>query len=242
MAYYRRRRSFRRRFGRGGWGYRRRRTYRRGSATTRRHWTRALASKPTRITTFTRNTTPIPVDVYGGNITSYGFYYFSMDQLPNPTEFQNLYDAYKIVKVTSYFGFDRLQVSTMTSLEQSLPTNFNNPIFAVVKDYNDSTALTSMAQAMEYENVRMCKLGAQATSRVWDLAVTTYPKMSTNVSGVSTVANMATTGWVDSATLNAKHYGLKTVCQSTGEAADNGDLLGHLRVWHKYTIQCKNVK
>lgn len=242
MAYYRRRRSFRRRFGRGGWGYPRRRRYTRGRfpRSPRAVQKRAFASGA--IHSFVRYEEMENIKITG--LTNFlGTHTWSLDKLPGYTEWTTAYDQYRIVKVITYFGYDHNKAGGLGGA--SYPSNDINPILYCVKDYDDSSALVTEDAYLQYNPCLMCKLGTSTNGRVYDLKVTTYPKNVTTVYNGPATNGYATVKpvWVDVGSPSVYYYGLKYgVFPHIDDPAAATITLGAMRIWHKVFIQFKHSR
>jgi len=135
--------------------YRKKRTYRKKRSTNRtyrKRFTRRsrYSKRGQKIYMFKRHCTLSPF-VVSNTINSNAAYNFSLQDLPNYTEFTNLYDMYKINAV-------KLTMLPQMTQNVSLGT-INNPIanarvFSVI-DYNDSVALSTPDQAREYQSCKV---------------------------------------------------------------------------------------
>ena len=123
--------------------YRRRRLTRRPRRMMRRKPSRPLAKRAMKVHHFRRtfkasNISSTTTGVLGG-------YSFSLDQLPNYTEFTNLFDQYRINKIVVKFipNHNSSDVSASTQVI----SNFNSVI-----DPTDATAPATGAELYEYQN------------------------------------------------------------------------------------------
>lgn len=127
-----------------------RRIYRRKRLLTRRkriyRRRKTMVSKRTlKIHHFKR--TLIGTDIPTATVTSYGAVFFRLNQLPDFTEFQNLYDQFRINKVVWKL------VPNVNSAESGAAQKL--PQVHSVCDYNDSTAPTTLDELVQYNNYRM---------------------------------------------------------------------------------------
>jgi len=107
--------------------------------------------------------------------------------------------------------------------------NYGNENLYLVVDYDDANALTTVAGALAYENV----IAAPVTNghyRKWrpHIAVAAY-------SGTFTSFKNEVSDWIDVASPNVQHYGLKVVADVTSTNALQVKMF--TRVW----IQFRNV-
>ncbi|AUM61688.1 capsid [uncultured virus] len=157
-------------------------------------------------------------DVYcdGLNPTN-GGYSFSLEDLPNYTEFTALYDMYKINAVKITF-IPKVTVSTST-------TSINNPdnyarFFSVI-DYNSATASTT-DQLRQYQTARFTRLLRTHKRYIYK------PKLLTSIS-------TSTTQWLSTSTANANYFGLIYSIEPTTATMTFG-------VEAKFYLSFRNVK
>jgi len=123
---------------------------------------------------------------------------FVLSALDNVTSFTNLFDQYMIELIEVW-------------IEGSATTNQGAQLYSVI-DLDDSAALTTIAAATDYANC-MVSEGNEFHYRRWvpHVAVAVY-------SGAFTSFGNEQSMWIDSASSNVQHYGLKTACSTTGSA------------------------
>jgi len=155
------------------------------------------------------------------NPVFYGFN-FSLNDLPNYTEFTALYDMYKI---------NAIKFVVLPSVTENISlTGVNNPIasarmFSVI-DYNDGTAPTTIDQLREYQTCKMTPILKKHKRYIYK------PKIfDTNSFSISP--------WLGTSSPSTNYYGLKLAIEpilSTGVTSMD------------FTIECvyylsfKNVK
>jgi len=126
--------------------------------------------------------------------------FFSFNQvlsvLDNATAFTTIFDEYKFTEIEAWI-VPRVSDGTTNGLLHS------------VIDIDDSTALTTVAQAFDYQN---CLVASTCNGhyRVWKphAALAAY-------SGAFTSFANKEAPWCDSASPNIQHYGLKTAASAT---------------------------
>lgn len=156
---------------------------------------------------------------------------FRLTDLPNVSEFVNLFDSYKITKI------DVIIKPTWTETTQPL-TNTASIIPRIVTaiDYNDSTAPSTMNELREYGT---CKItdGFKAHRR------TIYPKIRGNAyesaGGVGYLTMKPQ--YIDTDDSTVVHYGLK-IYMETGGVSNAGQTPWAARVECVYHFQCKAQK
>lgn len=154
---------------------------------------------------------------------------FFLSQLPNYTEFTNLYNEYKVsrIKVKFMYSANSQDVSTAL-LSTALPT-----IYTAV-DPNDSTLPTSVSELLQYKSFR---------ARRADKPFSVYfkPQFATAAYSGTFTSYAAQTGWIDTSSPSVKHYGLKWIVDpmfySTGT-----NVTGRLQTIITYYIKCRGTK
>jgi len=183
--------------------------------------------------------TVYPTAVQGPNIIAntlvdqhFG-YSFKLDNVVNPTDFTNLYDSYKINKITLFLERQLNQTGVTPSYN---PTNKR---IRVVHDYNDNNLLTDEDQYLEYSNCRSYPVIGNGT-----IAITLYPKINNGVlnagGGVNAFTSMASSKvWLNVDDDEVPHFGLKIFVPAQVTALDGPQLF---KVRAKYHISLKNSK
>jgi len=159
-------------------------------------------------------------------------YSFKLDNLVNPSDFTNLYDAYKINKITLHLEpqYDQTQgAGSMGPISKKI---------RVVHDYNDNDVLTSEDDYLEYSN---CKSYSPWSRR--GINITLYPKINNiieNVGGAATAftAQASSKVWLDIKNDEVPHFGIKMFIPG-GMLPENTVLF---RVRARYHISLKNSK
>lgn len=154
-------------------------------------------------------------------------YQFNLDQLSDEADFQNMYDAYKIVKI----------ILTLEPSFSGTNTNAVGPFqrwMRIVHDYDDVTPLTAESQYLEYGG---CKSKLMSSSRLINIPL--YPKiqMDTQAAG-ATVLRPVSPGWVPTVHDGVQHLGLKLFVPTVGLTVG----YGIFNVRATFIIKCKNTK
>lgn len=208
---------------------RRKRTYR------RRHTTRRV-SRPMRINSkvhaFTRTTSgAITVDATLGY---QGAFTFKLDDLPNYTEFTNLYDQYQICAIRMEF------VPKYTAVNQMNVTNTGTFLLGslhTVVDYDDSTAPTSASELFQYGNYKRTRLTSKHVRYLkpaW-LAQTYETALTTGYSP-------QWKRWLSTNDANIPHYCVKIYGDQLLTDGSTLDLSFDFDVYVKYYIRMRSVK
>lgn len=148
-------------------------------------------------------------------VDTFGNYYASLNQVPTVSDFTGLYDQFRInaVKFTLIPRGNSSDITpTGTSAAQSVG------VFSVI-DYDDDTNLTSISQAMQYQNCKMTR-SHQVHSRYFKPRIE-----STVTTNTGTAAALNTRGWLDvAAGADVKHFGIKFILQQAPNAVQTFDL------------------
>lgn len=163
---------------------------------------------PNQVYTFRRNL--FYQDVLNSSATVDAFWSksFKLSELPNASEFTNLFDQYKITKVEVTFYPMTMPVSSgLNNTGASiLPLGATVPLLFTVVDYN-SVNTTTLNQMRQYSTLNVTTYG-RVHKRTF------VPKMSTNVyQGVSGdgYAQPIQAPWVDTASAEVEYYGIKAM-------------------------------
>lgn len=182
---------------------------------------------------FFKRTVSLPtivVDPSGGD-TSFG-YSFNLGVLPNYTEFTTLYQKYRIVGVRVRFIPSVTEVIAVTVTGPPVLSNSMTPFYYVV-DYNDSTPPSSVAQMLEYQNVKVTIPSSDKIRSIYfkpRAALAAY-------SGVTFTSYASDKGnWIDTNSPNVQYYGLKGYWPQSDRVS-----MG-FRVLATIYLQCKYVK
>lgn len=153
--------------------------------------------------------------------------YFQLADLPAYSEFTTLFDQYKIDKVEVWFKSQQRGI-TLQAL-----ANHGCIYFAV--DYDDVTTPSSAAALQQYENCVVIEPEE-------DMYIEFKPHIAVSAftsSGFGTGYSNLKDQWIDIASPNVEHYGMKYLT--------NADNLGgsYHNYWHilaKYHISCRNTR
>lgn len=154
---------------------------------------------------------------------STGAFQFMLADLPNYTEYVNMWDKYKLAGVRIRF----------------IPANDNSPVgtastsgigtFSWCLDYNDANAPAGLDDIMQYPGMRMKR-------PTTPFSVFIKPKFEAALYQGATTGYRATTGYVDTASSTVRHYGLKYCLHDT--VAANASI----RVYMTYYLALKEPK
>jgi len=136
----------------------------------------------------------------GATDGGYGFA-FTFDSFPGYTDFTTLYDSYRIDRVETTW---ELIPTALTTVK----TSAIMPIVLAWPDYDDATAPASLATSSQVSQMERLNLTEAKPSVRRSLV----PRISASVGQVSFSAGLAMNmqnAWIDMATTNVAHYGIK---------------------------------
>lgn len=152
---------------------------------------------------------------------TFGGIYFRLQDMPNVSEFTNLFDMYRIDKVTIKF------MPRANSAEAG--TNQGLVKLFTVIDKDDITTPTSIAELLQYETCKVTPMSRVVTR-------TFKPLFAREAfQGGVTSAYTPGSGWIDCSNPLVQHYGIKWGMQQLPAGAQTCDL--HI----KYHLSFKNV-
>lgn len=155
------------------------------------------------------------------NPTLYGFN-FSLNDLPNYTEFTALYDQYKINAVRFTMLPQQTQSISIGSVNNPIA---NARVFSAI-DYNDGSAPASVDELREYKT---CK----STSILRPHKRYIYKPKYVDTTGTTR------SGWVATSSPGLNYFGLKVACEPM---LSSGTTNMSMRIECKYYLSFKNVK
>lgn len=147
---------------------------------------------------FRKELEPIMFNESGSNIHS--LFYFQASTLPEWTQLKNTYDQYLVKKITLMFE----------PQYQGSSTNATAPYqrwMRVVHDYDDSNALTTEQEYLNYGN---CKSYLTCDDKVHRVVI--YPKIKTsteNYPSGTVLSKVTKPGWLDTTAEDVQHRGVK---------------------------------
>jgi hypothetical protein len=161
----------------------------------------------------------------GGTTDKFFAFSFQLNDLANVTAFTNLYDQYRIVKVEMWARHNQLVNSSDSS------NTIKNALF-VASDHDDTTLWTSVTQAYQYQDVRHCGFNE-------DMTFTVNPRVALAAYNGTFVgyANLPSTTWLDCATANVQHYGVKVCVTASGTSTATTSW----KLYFKYFIEFRQV-
>lgn len=157
---------------------------------------------------------------YGGSV-------FSLDQVPNYTDFTNLYDFFKIKAIK--ISFIPLSNVTLGSSSTNTYTNYNNRIFTVI-DYNDAGTPTSIDELREYSN---CKWSPNNKIHKRYFS----PNPLADATDDSTIS-LQYKPWVPTTNYNLDYYAIKWAIENT----DSGPTVPKYKIEAKFYMAFKSPR
>lgn len=163
---------------------------------------------------------------------------WTLNSLPNYTEFTNLFDQYRINYIEVKFIYDHNVGEVASSAGIAANANMGLPNVYLARDYDDASALGGIDEYLQYEGCIVRRLGDIFSIRI-------YPHIaSAAYSGTFTSYKNDTRAWIDVNSTGVAHYGLKmgvdaSMCNSAAGAAV---AIGRLTLIHTYNISFKNVR
>lgn len=150
---------------------------------------------------------------------------YRLSDLPNHTEFTNLYDEYKICGIKHKFIFEKNSSEAGSSTTNILPT------LITVNDYNTASPLADENTALQYHSCKMSRL---------DKVRSRYFKPTSDVTAVSSAQTASVKRqWINTAFPDYPHHGMLAAVTTSGTGTDT---LGILKVYTTYYVACRGSK
>lgn len=160
----------------------------------------------------------------------FGGFTYSLNSLPNYTDFTTLFDQYRVDKIRVTF-YPRQNVTNGTFPSPTTDTVQSCQVFSVV-DLDDGNAPTSLNDVLQYQNLKTTR-GLQVHSRTFKPGV----EIAQTNNGTLAGSMVKMSPWLDCTVASVWHNGLKVVLQNTGGFAPiTYDM--KVDMW----ISCKNVR
>jgi hypothetical protein len=153
---------------------------------------------------------------------------FRLDTVANASEFTNLYDLYKILKVQVFFDYTPDVVPGLTPNASFMPKLW------IKRDYDD-TGTPTLLEMAQSNQAKCLRFSDTRTTRMVVLA----PRYANEIyrTSVSTAYTSQRGAWIDCNNADVPHFGLKCIAQ--GLPSQN---LGAFTVRVKYHLLFKNVR
>ena len=156
---------------------------------------------------------------------------FTLNSLPNYTEFTGLFDVYRIRKVVVTFICDR----ATASVGAAAVANTLTPNLWVCTDYDDATPLATEGDWSQVEGAKYKQLDRPVT---W----TVYPRVAAALYGGAFTSYGNTNMWVDLGSPGVQWYGIKWAYDMYSAAGAGATILSHINIHFNLTIECKGVR
>lgn len=163
---------------------------------------------------------------------------WKFNQVPNVTEFGNLFDQYRITKISIRMMWRSTGIS---AIETAATSNQETgaPIVYDVVDYDDGNAPTSRDDILQYGKHKITPFGTNKRT----LKRTVYPRNLNIIfrTGVTNGYSLADYGtWVDMAQTDVEYYGWKAWIDSPGSGTSQPAQFFDIT----YTVhfECKNSR
>ncbi len=136
---------------------------------------------------------------------------FSLSQLPTFTDFTNLFDQYRINRITMRFFQPYQQTGTFPLYSAASQTNLPKLFLGTAIDYDDSNVPSSMDELRAYQSFRYREI---TNSDFRSGEVTIRPCISTEIyrTSVTTAYEPRSGVWLDTAYPDVPHYAIKWGC------------------------------
>jgi hypothetical protein len=136
-----------------------------------------------------------------------GSFVFALTDLPNYTDITTMFDT---------FRFEAVVVTFIPRFEYNTAPTANDGLFYVVADYDDGNTSNTQADLLQYDELTY----HTASTRPWQIALTPKPAIAAyGTASFSAYSQPSEPIWIDAASANAQHYGLKYVWSQTSAAA-----------------------
>lgn len=165
--------------------------------------------------------------ITGGLAQQFGALTFQLDDLPNYTEFTNLFDDYRINAVSLKFIPNRNSSDFAGGVA---PPGISN--FYTVFDYNDATVPGAVNDLMQYPNLKITQSSRMLTRTLRPASLDVV-----SAGGTTASVNPKWKQWLSTASPDVNHYGLK-YCLDAFSAANAVTY----QVYATFYISCKSVK
>lgn len=203
--------------------YRKKKGYRR-----KRYYKKYPISKPLgRVTTITRNRFVTTIDAPTGALPLLGSFQFAINDLPSYTEFTNLWDEFKICRITLHF-VPRYMTNSIGSVAA-----YRVPMFAYIVDKNDANVPTSLDELLQYP---ACKV----TNGLKTLRISFVPRVSTYLYTGGASGYASKVSYVDCNYPATLHYGFKYYFENT--ATGGANVICSYNIWASYKIRLRGVR
>lgn len=190
-------------------------------------------SRDTKVYRFRRVANFTRIDSTSSGLTDqFGSYQFKLSDVPNVSEFQNLFDMYRIKAIKMVFYPTNTSVSISGG---GTAVNIVTPRFISVIDEDDASAPTTQEELFQYQTCKITTVNKKHT-------IYFKPKVAQEIyNGASTAyAVPSGTPWLNLASTTIQHYGVKWCMESAGSTAPVGAFSYKVNV--TYYLEFKSVR
>lgn len=151
---------------------------------------------------------------------------FRLNELPGVTDFTNLFDQYCITKIVLKF------FPCGTEVSASEITSYTAPRITIAQDFDDITTPLTESELLEMKGHRTYQFTKPITHVI-------KPAINAEVyrSGITSSYSPKWNQWIDCATVDVPHYGIKTWCQQ-----DSGAATFRYRIFMTFYFKMKGVR
>lgn len=201
-------------------------------------WITALPSSNVNVTNCTYDTGSSIIQSAATVATSSISFIFSLADIPNPSEFSNLFDAYMITGVMLQIKMINNPTSNFEPFSSTQTGANFYPTIWYTPDHDDHATVT-LPQIKEFERVRHKVLHPNRELNIM-LRPTTLTQLyrSTTTTGYSQNRRRQ---WIDMAQTDVPHYGIKMVFDFEGLTSNAGAEY-NFKVNAKYYFKTKQVR
>jgi len=147
------------------------------------------------------------------------------------SDFQNMYDQYRIKKIVVRFYLSWNDTNNSTGAKEV------NPVFTIAQDNVDNVAPSTETELRQYNTQKDFQLsGNRYTTKV-------YPKIVNEVlgsTGTAAAVGSAASQWIQTANPSIPHYGLK-LWMNLLDFYSNTTALGNMLITCDYHLEMKNT-
>jgi len=153
---------------------------------------------------------------------------FSLSQLPNSSDFTKLFDQYCIDRVEVTFEMD---IS-----DGALNSTTRWPRVAIAPDFNNQGAPLSENEVLSYEQSRQYQFSTSERR----FTTVLRPMVAATIfrTGVTSAYEMKKAGWLDVATNDVPHYGLRYFITNHNTTSFGSS---RICVYQRYHFRCRNA-
>lgn len=152
---------------------------------------------------------------------------YRLAQLPNYTEFTNLFDQYKIAGVQQKFVY--------SANSQDPSSTSALPMLGFIHDYDDGTALSSLNDYLQYPNHKVYRMDKPVIKTFF------RPKSALAVYSGAFTSYARNNNWIDVGSPSVEHYGLKWYIDPMIPGIGS-NVIGKLRIYITVYLKMKNVR